>query len=388
MDTMKFEYPAEAEAFRDDLRSWLDANLPPDVPGSDLRLQMGANLEGGRRWAQKLYDAGYACVAWPKEYGGRDASAIEQMVFEEEMHRARAPRHLNQLGIGEIGPAILAWGTPEQKSELLPKMLSGEHMWCQGFSEPGAGSDLASLGLRAVLDGDEFVLNGQKIWNSGGQHADYCELLVRTNPEVEKHQGISCLLVNMHAPGIEVRPIRMLTGQAGFNEIFFTDARVPTTALLGPINDGWKVAHTTLAHERGVVINSHLGIRQDILDLMDLAKATSYGGRTAAEHDVIRHRLVDLYVRGEIMGFMAERVTSMQLSGRNPGIETALGRFLWQDLTQEIPETEGAILGPEGDLGKVGHARASVRTSSIAGGTREIHINNLAYRGLGLPKSY
>lgn len=387
---MQIVYPPEAEAFRSELRAWLEANISEDGRGSEAWIEggRGAALEAGRRWARKLYDARYACVAWPAEYGGRNASAIEQMVFEEEMHRARAPRHPNQLGIGEIGPAILAWGTHEQKSELIPKMLSAEHMWCQGFSEPGAGSDLASLRLRAVADGDEFVLNGQKIWNSGGQFADYCELLVRTDPDTEKHQGISCLLVDMHIPGIEVRPIRMLTGQSGFNEIFFTDARVPTSALLGAVNDGWKVAHTTLADERGVVINNHLGIRRDIEELIELAKITPLGARTAAQHDVVRHRLVDLYVRGEIMSFMADQMTATQLSGKNPGIETALGRFLWQDLTQEIPELRATVLGPEGNVGDAARLRAGARTNSIAGGTREIHINNLAYRGLGLPKSY
>jgi alkylation response protein AidB-like acyl-CoA dehydrogenase len=221
-------------------------------------------------------------VAWPSEYGGRDATVAQQMVYEEEMAAAEAPGHPNGLGIGEIGPAILVWGTDEQKSRFIPRMLSADELWCQGFSEPDAGSDLASLRLRAVRDGDEYVLDGQKIWNSGGDRADWCELLVRTDPEAPKHQGISCLLVDMHLPGIEVRPIRMLTGVTGFSELFFTGARVPVSALLGPENEGWKVAHTTLAHERGVVMNMHNGLRRQVMSLIERSHDIAFGEGTAA----------------------------------------------------------------------------------------------------------
>src|SRR5262249_40075867 len=207
---VKFAYPPEAEAFRDELRSWLADNLVEADRRADFFTGEDRDDEAVRAWGRKLYEGGWACVAWPTEYGGRDATVAQQLVYEEEMARVGAPMHPNALGIGEIGAAILVWGTEEQKARHIPRMLSAEYLWCQGFSEPDAGSDLASLRLRAVRDGDEYVLDGQKIWNSGGDHADFCELLVRTDPDVPKHQGISCLLVDMHLPGIEVRPIRML----------------------------------------------------------------------------------------------------------------------------------------------------------------------------------
>jgi alkylation response protein AidB-like acyl-CoA dehydrogenase len=387
---VEFVFPPEAEAFRAELRAWLDANLSDEDRRASFRGRGGASydIDAARRWGQKLYDAGYACIAWPSAYGGRDASAIDQIVYEEEMTRAEAPRHPNQLGIGEIGPAILAWGTDEQKRRYIPRMLSGEELWCQGFSEPDAGSDLASLKLRAVRDGDTFVLNGQKIWNSGGDRADMCELLVRSDPDAPKHQGISCVLVDMHLPGIEARSIRMLTGDHGFSELFFTDVRVPVDSLLGPLNEGWRVAHTTLAHERGVVINLHTGLRREIQELIALARATPLGAAAAADHAVIRHRLTDLYVKGEIMAFMADRLTAQQLSGKDPGPETALARFVWQDISQALPELTADVLGPDSLLGATAASRAAARTNSIAGGTREVHTNNLAYRGLGLPRSY
>jgi len=387
---MDFQYPPEAEAFRAELCEWLDEHLTDDVRRAARGMYEGgdANFAAAKAWARTLYEGGWACVAWPKEYGGREAGAIEQMVFEEEMARAAAPGHANQLGIGEIGPAILHWGTEEQRARFIPRMLSAEDMWCQGFSEPDAGSDLASLRLRALRDGDEYVLDGQKIWNSGGDRADWCELLVRTDPAAPKHQGISCLLVDMHLPGIEVRPIRMLTGRSGFAELFFTDVRVPVSSRLGPENEGWKVAHTTLAHERGVVINTHNALRRQIHDLVELSRTTPLGDGVAADHAVVRHRLAELYATGEIMSFMADRLTAAQLSGKGPGPETALARFLWQDVSQAIAELGAELRGPDGQVGDPAVARAAARTNTIAGGTTEIHINNLAYRGLGLPRSY
>jgi alkylation response protein AidB-like acyl-CoA dehydrogenase len=387
---MEFAYPPEAEAFRDELKAWLADNLTDaDRAATRGGYEGGSyDFDAARRWGKKLYDGRWACVAWPEEYGGRNATAVQQMVFEEEISRSGAPGHPNQLGIGEIGPAILVWGDDEQKARFVPRMLSADDMWCQGFSEPDAGSDLASLRLRAVRDGEEYVLDGQKIWNSGGDRADWCELLVRTDPDAPKHKGISCLLVDMHLPGIEVRPIRMLTGGSGFAELFFTAVRVPVSALLGPENDGWKVAHTTLAHERGVVINTHNGLRRQIQDLIERSRTAPLGVGVAADHPVIRHRIAELYATGEIMAFMADRLTAAQLSGKGPGPETALARFLWQDLSQGIAELEAELLGPDAMVGAAGNARAGARTNTIAGGTTEIHINNLAFRGLGLPRAY
>src|SRR5205807_2897147 len=245
-------------------------------------------LERMRAWNRKLADAGYAAIAWPTEYGGRGAGLMDQVVYAEELHRAAAPGTLNPIGISNIAPAIMQHGTEDQKRRFLPPMRGGDEIWCQGFSEPNAGSDLASLSTRAVADGDDFVVNGQKVWTTFGNVADWCELLVRTDPDAPKHKGISCLLVDMRLPGIEARPLVTITGEREFSEIFFTDVRVPKSALLGPQNEGWRVAMTTLTHERGGVASLHLGVRKKIADLLGLARSTDRHGRPAADDPVLR----------------------------------------------------------------------------------------------------
>jgi len=391
---MQFTYPPEAEELRAELRVWLEDNLTDDVREQGLAGMFGGgrllDLGVARGWAAKLYEGGWACIEWPREHGGRAATAAQQIVFAEEMQRAGAPGHPGQLGIVHIGPAIAVFGTEEQRARFLPRMLSGEDIWCQGFSEPDAGSDLASLRSRAEADGDEFVINGHKTWNSGGTHADWCELLVRTDPDTPRHGGISCMLVDMHSPGIEVRPIRMLSGEPGVSEIFLTDVRVSKAALLGPINEGWRVAHTTLAHERGIVATFHHGLRAQIQLLLEAARTEPFGpdGRRASDDAYMRQRLARTYVKAEILKLIADRQMVTQLVGGQPGPETALGRFVWQEVSQEIPELQAELLGPDAMVGVAPRQRVSARTSTIAGGTREIHTNNLAYRGLGLPRSY
>src|SRR5437899_12917665 len=246
---MDFTYPQEAEAFRKEFRAWLDENLTDDLRqraqhpvGDDPE-----RIERLKEWNRTLAGARYAAIAWPPEYGGRGASLMEQVVYAEEMHRARAPGTVNIIGLSNIAPAIMEHGTEEQKTTLLPRMLRGDDIWCQGFSEPDAGSDLASLRTSAVRDGDCWVVNGQKTWNTLGHLANWCELLVRTDPSVPKHKGITCLLVDMTLPGVEVRPLVTITGEKEFNELLFTDVRVPVDCTLGPVNEGWRVAMTTLA---------------------------------------------------------------------------------------------------------------------------------------------
>jgi alkylation response protein AidB-like acyl-CoA dehydrogenase len=391
---VEFVYPPEAEEFRAELRAWLERNLTDEFRMSNpMGMGGGArsvDLTRARAWGGRLHEGGWACIAWPEEYGGRSASAVQQIVFSDEMARAGAPGHPGQLGITHIGPALIMFGTDEQKARFLPRMLSAQDIWCQGFSEPSAGSDLASLRTSAVDDGDEFVINGQKTWNSGGNHADWCELLVRTDPETPRHGGISCLLVDMHAPGVEARPIRMLSGEFGVNELFFTDVRVPKSALLGSVNEGWKAAHATLAHERGVVANFHVGLRAQIGELLEKAGRTPFGraGGTASQDPYMRQRLARIYVRAEILKLIADRQLADQLGRRELGPETALGRFVWQEVSQELPEVAAELLGPDAIGGPEARMRVGSRTSTIAGGTREIHMNNLAYRGLGLPRSY
>src|SRR3954447_15197137 len=277
---MDFRYPAEAENFREEFRGWLDANLPADLAGDPDgggagtgSLEMGSEqLARLRAWNGALADARYAAIAWPEQWGGRGAGVMEQVVYAEEMHRAHAPGTLNPIGLSNIAPAIIEHGTEAQKADLLPRVLRGDDIWCQGFSEPNAGSDLASLRCSAVLDGDSWIVNGQKTWNTLGNLANWCELLVRTDPSVPKHKGITCLLVDMTLPGVEVRPLETITGEKEFNEIFFTDVRVPVDRTLGPVNEGWRVAMTTLAYERGTVAKLHLGTRAKVQRLFALAR--------------------------------------------------------------------------------------------------------------------
>ncbi|MGZ4803110.1 MAG: acyl-CoA dehydrogenase family protein, partial [Acidimicrobiia bacterium] len=326
---MDFDYPPEAEAFRKEFRAWLDEHLTDEYRGDGLGFSMEMDAERLatlRRWNRALAEARYAAIAWPEEYGGRGAGIMEQVVFAEEMHRSGAPGTLNPLGLSNIAPAIIQHGTEEQKQQLLPRMLRGDDIWCQGFSEPDAGSDLASLKCTAVLDDDHFVVNGQKTWNTLGHLANWCELLVRTNPEAPKHRGISCLLVDMTLPGVEVRPLVTITGEKEFNEIFFTDVLVPKTALLGPLDEGWRVAMTTLAYERGTVANLHLGLRGKIRNLLDLAQENG-----AARDPVLRQRLARLYLEGELLKLVSDRAISGAMHGRDVGPEGSIAKLVWSE---------------------------------------------------------
>jgi alkylation response protein AidB-like acyl-CoA dehydrogenase len=382
---MDFTYPPEAEAFRKEFRAWLDEELTDEFRGDGAGFSMDMSpdrLEQLRRWNRRLADARYAAIAWPQEYGGRGAGIMEQVVFAEEMHRAGAPGTLNPLGLSNIAPAIIEHGTEEQKRTLLPRMLRGDDIWCQGFSEPDAGSDLASLKMTAVIDGDDFVVNGQKTWNTLGHLANWCELLVRTDPEAPKHKGISCLLVDMSIPGIEVRPLITITGENEFNEIFFTDARVPRRALLGPLHEGWRVAMTTLAYERGTVANLHLGLRAKIGRLLDEAKA-----RGADRDPVLRQKLARIYLEGELLKLVSERAISGAIHGRELGPESSIAKLLWSEAEQHLGETAGEVLGADANTGSWGRDRVYMRALTIAGGTTQVNKNILATRVLGLPRT-
>jgi alkylation response protein AidB-like acyl-CoA dehydrogenase len=387
---MDFTYPAEAEAFRAEFRAWLDENLTDEYRAAQLLGHRGAaddDLSRLREWNRKLAGARYAAIAWPEEYGGRGAGTLEQVVFAEEMHRAGAPPSLNPLGLSNIAPAIIAHGTEDQKRTLLPRMLRGDDIWCQGFSEPDAGSDLASLKTAAVRDGDVYVVNGQKTWNTLGHLANWCELLVRTDPDAPKHQGITCLLVDMSLPGIEVRPLTTIAGEREFNEIFFTDVRVPVTARLGPENEGWRVAMTTLTNERGGVAILHLGLRAKIARLIEEARtAPMGGGRTATDDPVIRQRLARLYLEGELLKLLSDRAVSGSLHGRDAGPESSLAKLVWSETELHVGETAGAVLGAEANHGRWGRDRVAMRSMTIAGGTTQVNKNIIAQRVLGLPR--
>ena len=385
---MDWSYPPEAEAFRAEVRGWLHAHLDPRFTELSLLDPTPQQVGTYREWLALLADAGYAALSWPVEYGGRAASVMEQVVFAEEMSRAAAPGHLNALGMANIAPAIMQWGTEDQKRALLPRMLRADDIWCQGFSEPGAGSDLASLRTAAVRDGDHFVVTGQKVWTTLGHIATHCELLVRTEPAAPKHRGISCLLVDLALTGVEVRPLTTLTGDREFNEIFFTDVRVPATSLLGPENDGWRVAMTTLNHERGGVVALHLGVRRRIRELLDLARETTYGdSRHASDDPVVRQRLAQVYLEGEYLKLLSDRVLSNEVKGVGQGPEASLGKLVWSELEQHLAEAAAAVLGPAGNSGDWGRARVYARALSIAGGTTQINKQLVATRVLGLPRS-
>jgi alkylation response protein AidB-like acyl-CoA dehydrogenase len=381
---MDFTYPPEAEAFRAEFRAWLDEEYTDEFRAEGLGFSMEMDeerLAAMRSWNRLLADARFAAISWPEEYGGRGAGIMEQVVFAEEMHRSGAPGTLNPLGLSNIAPAIIEFGTDEQKEQFLPRMLRGDDIWCQGFSEPNSGSDLASLQCRAELDGDHFVINGQKTWNTLGHLANWCELLVRTDPDVPKHRGISCLLVDMTLPGVEVRPLITITGEKEFNEIFFTDVRVPASALLGPLHDGWRVAMTTLAYERGTVANLHLGLRGKIQRLIgDAAEAG------ALEDPVKRQALASLYLEGELLKLVSERAISGAMHGRPMGPEGSIAKLVWSEAEQHVGEVAGDVLGADANTGSWGRDRVYMRALTIAGGTTQVNKNILALRILGLPR--
>jgi alkylation response protein AidB-like acyl-CoA dehydrogenase len=378
-----FTYPADAEAFRKEFRAWLEAHLTDDLRELAERpvADNADRIERLRAWNRTLADARYAAIAWPPEYGGRGAGLMDQVVYAEEMHRSGAPGTVNIIGLSNIAPAIMEHGTEEQKRTLLPRMLRGDDIWCQGFSEPDAGSDLASLSTSAVLDGDHFVVNGQKTWNTLGAFANRCELLVRTDRSAPKHRGISCLLVDMTLPGIEVRPLVTIAGEREFSEIFFTDVRVPLDALLGPVNDGWRVAMTTLAYERGTVANLHLRLRKKIGDLLQVAKDTG-----AASDPVVRQKLARVYLEGELLKLVSQRAISGALHGREMGPESSIAKLVWSEAEQHLGEVAGDVLGADANTGHWGRDRVAMRSYTIAGGTTQVNKNIIAQRLLGLPR--
>jgi len=377
------EAPAEVGAFRRELATWLDAHLTPDVvdagrSGPDV----DGNLELLRRWNATLADAGWAAPAWPRRFGGRDASIDEQLAWLEEMAAAGAPGAVNVIGVSNIAPAIMALGTPEQQERFLSPMLRGEEIWSQGMSEPDAGSDLASLRTSARLEGDVFVVNGQKTWNSLGRHADWCQLYVRTDPEAPKHKGLSCLLVDMRSPGIEVRPLKTMAGELTFSELFFTEVEVPVGNLLGPLHGGWGVAMTTLSHERAGVARLHLSISARLDKLLEDAK-----GSAAIADPVLRDRLMDVYARVACMRWTTTRELEAIGLGRQPSASMgSVAKLMWSGIEQDLAELAVDLLGMESLLGPWGKNLAASRQTSIAGGTTEINRNILAEHGLGLPR--
>ncbi|HTW11687.1 MAG TPA: acyl-CoA dehydrogenase family protein [Solirubrobacteraceae bacterium] len=377
--------PSEA-AFRDEIRDWLSQNHPGPEPVGDE----DAAFEFRRDWQRRLNASGWAGVAWPTEYGGRGATLVEQAIFYEEMARAGAPSMANVLALAMGGPTVIAHGTEEQKRRYLPPILSGDEIWCQGFSEPESGSDLASLKTRAVRDGDEWVVTGQKVWTTYAHHAKWCMLLARTNPDAAKHQGLTYFLMDMEQPGVQVRPLHQITGEAEFNELFLEEARIPHENILGGEGSGWGVAITTLMHERfTLAFGLQLQVQVALREITEQAKVTRAGdGCTAFEDPVIRDRLAQLMIEAEVLRLNAYRGLSAVMLHGVPGPEGSLGKWHWSEVAQSLAQLVMDIQGPHALLDEDGWTYRFLRShaNSIEGGTTEILKNIVAERVLGLPR--
>ena len=389
---MDIRFSPEDEQYRLKLRGWLEANMPQEAQPAE----QDAAFDYRRAWQRELYAGGWVGINWPKEYGGQGATLIHQAIYAQEMARAKAAQPAKGLGISIVGPTLMAHGTEEQKKRYIPKILNADEIWCQGFSEPNSGSDLASLQTRAVLDGDEFVVNGQKIWTSLGQYADWCILLVRTDPDAPKHRGISYLLVDMHTPGITVKPLQQITGHAEFNETFFDDVRVPRENLIGDMSDGWRIAMTTLTYERGISsLAVQVRVKQHLDAMIDYAKQTRHNGDTLSKDPVLRQALAEAHIRVQIMLLNLYRGITSRLRGQPPGPEASLDKLYWSELDKWMQEVGMTMQGPYSQLmhdskyavpGDWQYNFLRSRAGTIYSGTSEIQKNIIGERVLGLPK--
>ena len=406
---MDLTYPTDAEEFRAEIRGWLEENLPSGWFEPGFEMTDEERREFNAQWPAKLFSGGWICATWPTAYGGKGLSTMQGVVLAEEFARARAPMRGDFFGDTLVGPTLLQWGTEEQKREFLPGILKGETRWCQGFSEPNSGSDLASLKTTAVLDGDEWVINGQKVWTTQGHHADYCFLLTRTDQAAPKHAGISYLLVPMRQDGVEVRGITQPDGTAEFCEVFFTDARCPADNVVGGVNNGWKVANSTLAFERGQ--SATTGYRRFEEEYRLLVEAARANG--AIDDPMIRQRLMQYFTKIQILRINGLRNLSSALSGSKDMGTIALGatnKMFWSEMHQRAMELALDIFGAEAMLVDSGPEGGSwpgamrerrregypvsgmvsafffSRSETIWGGTSQIQRNIVGERVLGLPK--
>jgi alkylation response protein AidB-like acyl-CoA dehydrogenase len=390
-----FRDTPEEAAFRAELRTWLTANLPADWAERTPRVGR-FDVAEARTWSKKMYDAGYVGLTWPKEYGGGGAPHTHPGISLEESARIGAPEHIGGIGLGMAGPTIIAWGSDEQKTRYLAPLLAGDEVWCQGFSEPGSGSDLAGARTRAELDGDEWVVNGQKVWSSWAHIADWCILVVRTDPDAEKHRGLSFLLVDMHTPGVEVRPLKQITGDPEFNEIFFTDARVPRESMLGQPGEGWNVAMTTLLHERGTLgFALTAALERQLNNVIRLAKQPAPGGAVPADDPVIRDELARSWIDLQALRFTNYRSLTALAKTGVPGPEGSIAKLHWSETNQRVTKLALSLQGLASQLDGDGgvwdgfwqYQQLRSRGNTIEAGTSEILRNIVAERVVGLPRS-
>jgi alkylation response protein AidB-like acyl-CoA dehydrogenase len=397
---LDFSLTPEQEAFRERVRAWLARNIPRDW----VRLAKGNSevprpeaYQLLREWQRALCDAGFIGLTWPREYGGQGLSFVEEMILQQEIALHKAPPILNILGVGMAGPTIIAYGTEEQKTRYPAKILSCEEIWCQGYSEPNAGSDLASLQTRAVKDGDCWVVNGQKVWTSLAHVADWMMLLARTNPDAPRHKGITYFLLDMRSPGVTVKPLRQITGDAEFNEVFFDNVRVHESQVLGGVDNGWAVGLTTLMYER-LALGFGLQVRLRIaLDgLVEMAGHVEKAGRPTTKDPVLRQKIAQLWIETESLKYTGARAITRLLRGELPGPEASAGKMVWVDVHQRLQELAMEIEGPYAQLvagsdravdnGMWQYSFLRSRANSIEGGTTEIQKNIIGERVLGLPK--
>jgi alkylation response protein AidB-like acyl-CoA dehydrogenase len=393
---VRLRYRDEDEEFRHELRQWLEANAPPEQQFREAKLSSAHLPDWARAWQRRLFDAGWLVPGWPPELGGRDATAVQQMIYFEEMAAGEIPRSLNPQGLSIVTPSIVDHGTDEQRQRWALPTLRGEITWCLGMSEPDAGSDLASLSTRAVLDGDRFLVNGQKVWTSGAHHADWCLCFVRTDPTAPKHRGISALIIDMRSPGITCRPLPELTEphHADFNEVFFTDVSVPVANLLGEIDDGWRITQGSLSHERGMLwIGNADNVQRGVEELIELGHQ---GPRPPSDDDVFRDRVASLVIDAHAITLLGYRGFGKFSRGQTSP-EHLMLKLYTSEVERRLYLTGAEALGPDAldtsIRGPGGWREGSwmfqyLRSFSgtIAGGTSEIQRNIIAERVLGLPR--
>ena len=398
---MDLNLTPQEQQFRDEFRAWLESNIPADWQTHESRDEESSRerFEFLRTWQKKMFEAGWVGIHWPKEYGGRGVTIIEQAVFIEEMARAQAPPLINVLGLSLLGPTLINYGTEEQKQRFLSNILSADEIWCQGYSEPNAGSDLAALRSEAVLDGDHFIVNGQKTWTSFGHYADYCFAVVRTDPDAPKHKGLTYMLIDMHSPGVRLRPLKQMTGESEFNEVFFENVRVPVENVVGHVNDGWNIAIATLMFERGTLGASlQITFKRQIERLIELSHKLTRNGRPASEDSLIRQKLAQMYTEIEIFRMNQMRTLTRMSKTGVPGPEGSIQKIFWSEMNQRMQQVAMEMLGPYGQLTREGdyavdhgqwaHAYLRSRGNTIEAGTSEIQRNIIGHFVLGLPKSY
>jgi alkylation response protein AidB-like acyl-CoA dehydrogenase len=395
---MDLSLSPEELAFRDEVRAWIADNVTDEWRrfGSAGPEDLDERVAMAKAWERRLAEGGYAGISWPTEYGGRGATLNQQVIFHEEMAKARAPQiSVNFVGINLAGPTIRIHGSDTQRARYLPKIITTDEIWCQGFSEPNAGSDLANVQTKAVLDGDRYVVNGQKVWTSYAHVADWMLCLVRTDPSAPKHKGLSYLIIDMKSPGVEPRPMRQVTGESEFNEVFLTDVEVPAENIVGEPGQGWTYANTTLAHERGPAFLAHqIRFRNYLNDLMDQARTRTRDGVPLSKHPAFRERLAASFAEIEVMRAIGYRMVTGILRTGRPGLEASMAKLYWSEMVRRMSSLALQMEGAAGILdgadanedGRWQRGYLSAFAQTIAAGSTEIQKNIIAERILGLPR--